>query len=362
MTHTPLQGFPTLADLERVAAERVPDRVWAYIQTGAGEERSLEANRAAFRRWSLRPRVLSDVTSVDLRSRILGREVDAPLFVAPMAYQREVHPEGEEGVARAAEDARVLSIFSTLSSASLEEIARAAPSGPRWFQLYLQPEFARSRELVERAERSGYSALVLTVDVPVLGVRDRQEAGGFAIDASVPTGNGPGVVPPARAPSFRGPTYELPANAAANWGILDDLRSISRLPVILKGILSLEDARRAARHSMEGIVVSNHGGRQLDGAAASLDALPAIAEEVGSTLEVYVDGGVRRASDVLIALALGAKAVGLGRPILWALAVGGGEGVREYLSSLSRDLATAMALTGRRQIAEIDRTLVQRIP
>lgn len=358
MSETDSAGIRTLSELEELASRRMLDHVWAYVQGGAGDERTLAANLRAFRRWALRPRVLVDVSTIDLRTTILGQRVEAPVFVAPMAYHGQVHPEGEIGVARAAGEAGLLAAFSTLSSSSLEDIAVGSGNGPRWFQLYLQPDFEVSRSLVERAERARYSALILTADVPVLAVRDRQALGGFAIDESVPIGTGERVVPPTRNPLRQGEVYRLRSDAASTWDVVDQIQTITRLPVVVKGVLTKSDARRAVDHGAKAVIVSNHGGRQLDGAPASLDALPEVVAEVGSEVEVYLDGGVRRASDVLIGLSLGANAVGIGRPILWALAVAGAAGVRRYLSLLTLELASAMALSGRRTIDEIDRTLV----
>ena len=351
-------AFPDLSTLEEVASKKVLDHVWAYVQGGAGEERTLRSNREAFSRWTLRPRVLTGHDSFDVTTSLLGTEVSAPVFVAPMAYHAQVHPEGELGVARASREGGILATFSTLSSFSIEEVAQASGPGPRWFQLYLQPDFEVSRRLVERAEKSGYSALMLTVDTPVLGVRDRQARGGFAIDATVPIGNGSEVVPPFRSPAAQGSVYRLRSEASVTWDVLEELQSITRLPLVVKGVVTAEDARMAVRHGAKAIVVSNHGGRQLDGAPSSLSALPEVVEAVGSHIEVYVDGGVRRGPDILVALALGARAVGIGRPILWALAVGGAAGVRRYFALLATELATAMALVGRRSLAEVDRSLL----
>ncbi len=351
---------PTLSDLEEAASKHLSDRIWAYIQGGSGEERTLRANREAFLRWSLHPRMQSGVTSVDLSTTLLGSNVRAPVFVAPMAYHAQVHPDGEPAVARAAARSGWLATYSTLSSSSIEQIAEASGAAPRWFQLYLQPEFEVNRRLVERAERAGYSALLLTVDTPVLGVRDRQARGGFAIDSSVPIGNGSEVLPPPRALVSEGSRSRLPSDPGATWEVLDRLRSVSRLPWVVKGILSAEDARLAVTHGAKAVVVSNHGGRQLDGAPATLSVLPEVVDAVGSQVEVYLDGGVRRGTDVLIALALGARAVGVGRPILWALGTGGEEGVARYMDQLATELANGLLLAGRRSVRTVDRTLVQR--
>ena len=348
----------TLGDLERRAEAALPPEVWAYVSGGASEERALRGNRDAFHRRTLRPRRLTDVTSIDTTTTILDVPVAAPFFVSPVARQGLVHPEAELAVARAASERHLLSVYSTLSTRSLEEIASASGNGPRWFQLYLQPEFSTSRELVERAERAGYTALVLTVDLPILAPRDRWEQSGGLLEADAPVGNGPNVRAPARRPAGELGRYRLRAETAATWTILDDLQSITRLPVIVKGLLTGDDARRALTHGARAVIVSNHGGRQLDAAEAALDALPEVIRSVGTELEVYFDSGVRRGGDILTALAMGARAVGLGRPVLWALGVDGEAGVGRLFDLLGSELATEMALLGRRRISEIDRSLL----
>ena len=351
-------GFDTLGELESAGAKRADRSAWAYVEGGAGEEVTLAANRRAFARRTLRTRVLAGIAELDLSTTILGSPVRSPFFVAPTAYHGALHPDAEGGTARAAARAGILAVFSTLSSLSLEEIAESRPTGPRWFQLYLQPDFAATRKLVERAERAGYGALVLTADVPVLGARDRQAEAGFAIESSVPIGNGPEVVPPARAPTRTRTGYVLRADGAASWEILDRLREVSRLPIVVKGILTGADALEAVRHGARAILVSNHGCRQLDRAPASLDALEEVVAAVGSRAEVYLDGGVRRGSDVLIALASGARAVGLGRPVLWALAAGGEAGVARLFRLLDEELATALALTGCARVREVSEAVI----
>ncbi|MGI0151458.1 MAG: alpha-hydroxy acid oxidase, partial [Thermoplasmata archaeon] len=299
-------SFRTLRELEELATARLTDRVGAYIQGGSGTERTLRANHAAFLRWSLEPRVLTDVSTIDLRTTLLGRPVAAPIFVAPMAYHGEVHADGETAVARAAGALDLLSTYSTLTTRPLEEIASANGGGARWFQLYPQSDPEIDRALAERARRAGYAALVVTVDAPILAVRDRQAQGGFAIDASVPIGNGARIVPPPRAPRLDGSVYRIGAAPSATWATIDRIRdAASPLPIVLKGILTAEDTRRAIEHEAQAVIVSNHGGRQLDGAPAALDALPGVVRAASGQIEVLVDGGVRRASDVLIALALG---------------------------------------------------------
>jgi 4-hydroxymandelate oxidase len=355
---TPDGGFLSLADLEEAASQKIPLALWNYVQGGAGEETSLRDNHAAFLRRTLRSRVLVDITEIDPTTTILGAPVNAPFFVCPTAYHGSIHPAAEMGTARAASAAGILAAFSTLSTASLEQIAAAAPAGPRWFQLYLQPEFSASRRLVERAERAGYSAIVLTVDLPVLAHRDRQAHGGFALTAWPPLGNGADIVGPPRGFELRGRAFTLRSDAGVGWKILDQLREVTDLPIVVKGVMTQDDARLAVEHGARGVVVSNHGGRQLDGAPASLDALPEVVGAIGARAEVYLDGGVRRGRDIVMALGLGARAVGLGRPILWGLGVGGERGVARVLSLLMADLLTTMALTGRRRISEVDATVL----
>lgn len=350
---------PTLSDLEAEAARCLEPRLWAYVQGGAGEERTLRANRAAFEAAELVPRALAGGGRFDPRTRLLGADVALPFYIAPTAYQAQIHPDGEAGVARAAAAIGALAVFSTLSSHSIEEIARASGSGVRWFQLYHQPDPAVGRRLVERAERAGFSAIVLTADTPVIGVRDRQARGGFAIDARQPVGNGTDLVPPARGIVRDGPTYRVDPPTAPGWEAIDTLREWTHLPIVVKGVLDRRDAAACVAHGASALVVSNHGGRQLDGAPATLSALPEIAAEVGDRVEVFLDGGVRRGSDVLVALHRGARAVGLGRPVLWALAVGGERGVLAYLEMLRAELLSAMVLTGEHYVRNLpgpDRT------
>ncbi|MCI4320200.1 MAG: alpha-hydroxy-acid oxidizing protein [Thermoplasmata archaeon] len=352
-------AFRTLAELERAGAARVPSAVWDYIQGGAGEERTRAANREAFHRCALLPKLLAGVERIDPTTTFLGSSVAVPFFLAPTAYQGQVHADGEPGTFAAASEAGVLAVLSSLSSFSLEATAQASGESPRWFQLYLQPEFSRTVELVQRAERAGFRALVLTADVPLLGVRDRQAQEGFGIDAPVPLGNGPEFVSPARGPTREGTSYRLRAEAASDWGVLGKLRSVTRLPLVVKGVLRRDDARRAVDGGAQGIIVSNHGGRQLDGAPATLDVLPGIVEEVGGRAEVFLDGGVRRATDVLIALALGARGVGIGRPVLWALGADGGAGVARYLRLLTAELVNSMAQLGVSTPADLRPDLVR---
>lgn len=355
----PAPPFRTLGELEQRAGDALAREAATFVASGSGSERTLRANLRAFDRWSLVPRVLRDVRAVDLRTRLLGQQVAAPFFAAPTAYQAAVHPSAERATARALDRAGILGVYSTLSSRSLEEIARAAPTAPRWFQLYLQPRLAASVDLLRRAERNGYTAGVITVDAPVLGPRDVQAEGGFALDREARVGNGPSVRPPLRELRARPGRFEMDGSGEYSWRTFDRLREATDLPLVVKGIVSAQDAREAVRHGAQGIVVSNHGGRQLDRAVATLDALPDVVRAVGTRAEVYLDGGVRRASDVLVALALGARATGLGRPFLWALAAGGERGVARLIDLLLSELATSLVLLGRRSVPEVDRRAVR---
>ncbi len=358
MTGRRAVGFSSLSDVETAAARRLRPRIASYIGGAAATGWTERANREAFGRWVLMPRVLAGLRGIDLRTTLLDDPVRAPIYIAPTAYQGLIHRDGEGGMARAAGRAGLLAMFSTLSSWSLERIAAVRPRGPHWFQLYLQPEWSATERLVRRAERAGFSAVVLTADVPVLGVRDAQLRTGFAIDTSLPVGNAPGVVPPSRGPQPEGEVYSLGREFVETWEVVDRLREATRLPIVVKGVIDPADGRRAVDHGARAVIVSNHGGRQLDRAPPALSALPKVARAVGRRAEVYFDGGVRRGSDILIALALGARAVGVGRPPLWALAAAGEAGVERYLTLLTTDFTSSMILTGRRSLTDVDRTVI----
>jgi 4-hydroxymandelate oxidase len=351
-------GFATLSDLEAAGRPKVIEPVWEYVRSGAGAERTLRANREAFDRRSLRPHAFADVHAIDLSTQVLGQKVSAPFFVCPTAYQGLVNPEGEAATARAAAGSDVLMVLSSLSSSSIEEVAAAAPGGHRWFQLYLQDHWEKTERLVHRAEKAGFSALVLTVDVPVLGIRDHQAQTGLAMDTMIPLGNGEEFVTPPRSPTPVGGRFELPTYAIVTPKVLDQVRQATHLPLVVKGVLTGEDAQVAVEHGARAVVVSNHGGRQLDGAPATLDALPEVVRAIGTRAEVYLDGGVRRGSDIVMALAMGARAVGLGRPVLWALGAGGEPGISHLFALLKKELANVLALCGRPQVSELDPTMV----
>jgi 4-hydroxymandelate oxidase len=334
-----------LHDYERVAAERIAPGPLAYFAGGAGDEVTLRDNRAAFARQAIVPRVMRDVSSVDTSVELFGRRWPSPIWIAPTALQRMAHPDGELATARAAAARGVTMTVSTSASTDLADIA--AVGGPRWFQVYLLADPGARRALVERAVASGYEALMLTVDLARLGRRERDLRVGFTIPEGVEIPNvaiAAGVTP-----------AEVASVAFVDrltWTDLEWLAGFG-LPVIVKGILHPDDARLAIEHGAAAIGVSNHGGRQLDASIASLDALPAVVDAVAGRAPVLLDGGVRRGIDVLISLALGANAVGIGRPVLWGLAIDGEAGVGNVLDLLTAELENAMALSGAASIADL---------
>jgi isopentenyl diphosphate isomerase/L-lactate dehydrogenase-like FMN-dependent dehydrogenase len=323
------------ADFERRAEECLDPGAWGYYAGGAGDEVTLRDNVAAFERWLLRPRVLVDVSAPSTATTVLGQEISMPLLVAPTAFQRMAHPEGEIATSRAAAAAGTLMILSTLATATPAEVAVAG--GPRWFQLYVFRDEGITRALVEQAVDSDFGAIVLTVDTPVVGRRERDFRTGFTVTHTV-AALGAGDVTPAEAFALMSP--------AVTWKDIESLVSMSGLPLVVKGVITGEDARLACEHGADALVVSNHGGRQLDGVAATLDALPEVAEAVEGRIEVYVDGGVRRGADVVKALALGARAALIGRPVLWGLAAGGEAGVARVLGLLREEICLALQLLG----------------
>ena len=349
----------TLDDYEAIARDRLERSAYDYYAGGAGDERTLAANRDAFSRIPLRPRVLVDVSAIEPGTTVLGTPIDFPVMLAPTAFNRLACDEGEKAAARAARAAGTIMIGSTLSTCPLEEVAQAA--GPMWFQLYVYKDRALTQDLVARAESAGYRALVLTVDTPLLGRRYRDVRNRFALPDGLSMRNFEAAMTDAcrwgQHSSFAAYVHEL-FDATLSWDAVAWLRAQTGLPVLVKGILTGDDARRAVDAGVSGIIVSNHGGRQLDGAPASIEALPEVVNAVAGSLEVLVDGGIRRGTDVLKSLALGARAVCIGRPYLWGLAAGGEDGVRDVLRILREELALAMALSGRPTIASIDQSLV----
>lgn len=329
-------------DYERLAEGKVEPGAWGYFAGGAGDERTLTENLEAFRRWHLRPRMLVDVGSVTTATTVLDHEISLPVLAAPTAFLRLAHPEGELATARAASAAGTVMCLSTLGSASPAELAAAAPDGRRWFQLYWSRDREFTKSLVEGAEEAGFEAILLTVDLPAAGRRERDIRAAFEIPADLPL---PNLQRHLGSGDFHATLGEV-VDPTITWRDLEWLRSVSRLPLLVKGILTAEDARLACEHGVDGVVVSNHGGRQLDGVPASLDVLPEVVEAVSGPCLVLFDGGIRRGTDVVTALALGARAVLAGRPLIWGLAAGGEEGVRRVLELLRAEVELALTLLG----------------
>ena len=346
-----MEQLLTLDDAERLAESVVTPEAWSYIVGGAGDERTLQWNRDAFSRYRLRPRVLVDVASVTTETTVLGTTVSMPVLVAPMAFQQIAHEEGEVAMARGAALAKTLMCLSTVATATPADVAAAAPDTPRWLQIYVFQNREVSDDVIAQALESGFSALVLTADLPVYGIRHREARTGFeAPEDDVPAF----VAARAHRESDRDGHHSLELlESGLEWDYVTELREHWNVPVIVKGIHTAEDADLACQHGAAGVVVSNHGGRQLDGAIASLEALPEVVEVVDDRAEVYLDGGVRRGSDVAMALALGARAVLVGRPAMYGLAFGGDKGVAQVLEILREEFENALALLGCRSPAEL---------
>jgi 4-hydroxymandelate oxidase len=341
-------GLVNLADHEAFARTRLDDQAWAYFSGGAADELTLRANRSAWDALRLLPRVLQPLNGGHTRVELLGRTLAHPLLVAPVAYQRMAHADGEIAMAHAAASQGAGLVLSTQASVSLETVADAfgayAERGPLWFQLYLQHDRGFTRELVKRAEAAGYEALVLTVDAPVNGARDRERRAGFKLPAGVSAVNLARLAAP-QANTGDSLFDTLPAHAPT-WADVQWLQETTRLPVLLKGVLHPADARQAAALQVAALIVSNHGGRTLDTTPATAAVLPRIAAAVNGDLPLVVDGGIRRGTDVLKAVALGARAVLVGRPCVYGLVNAGAIGVAHVLRLLRDELEIAMALCG----------------
>jgi 4-hydroxymandelate oxidase len=351
-----------LFDFERVAIERLPAGARDYFRGGAHDELTLRDNHAAFERWQIHYRVLRNVAQRELATELFGHRIEWPVLVAPTACHQLAHPEGELATARAAAAVGTAMVLSTISNFAMEDVAREARRG-LWFQLYVYRDRGITSDLVARAVDCGCQAIALTVDAPVGGVRERDLRNAFAFPSELPLRNvlpsGSEAVVPDVPVSFQQYVNSM-FDPSLGWSDLEWLCSRTKLPVLIKGVVRPDDAVRAAEHGARGVIVSNHGGRQLDTAPAALDVLESIVQAVGERLTVLADGGVRRGTDVLKALALGARAVLVGRPVLWGLAVDGEAGARRVLELLRNELDVAMALSGCRTIAEIDRDLVRR--
>ncbi|KAJ2784940.1 Hydroxyacid oxidase 1 [Coemansia interrupta] len=360
-----------IKDLEHIAKGVMPSGAWGYYDSGANDEQTKYDNMSAFDSYRLHPRMLRDVSTISTETTVLGKKVRTPLGVAPCAMHKLAHSDGEAATSRAASKNGSIMILSTYSTTSMEKvIAQGDGSTQYWMQLYVYQDRKVSEELVRRAEKAGFSALVLTVDAPMLGRRLVDARNKFNppshlrlenfMDPEV-VNNADGYVSDlARSASETfGATFGANGDQSLSWeNGISWLKSITGLPIIVKGIMTAEDTQLAIAHGCAGVIVSNHGGRQLDGALATIDALPQVVEAAGDKIEVYMDGGVRRGSDIFKALALGARAVFVARPVLWGLAYKGDKGAYLALDLLQKELELAMMLSGTRNIAEIDESYV----
>ncbi|XP_019637048.1 PREDICTED: hydroxyacid oxidase 2-like [Branchiostoma belcheri] len=351
-------SFSRLEDFKSLAKKRLPSDVWEYYSFPSCNGFTIQENERAFQRYRLLPRVLRDVSRVDTTATVLGSQLDMPVAIAPTAHHSLAHPDGEKATATGAASANSAFVLSSFANCSMEDIAQTAPHGVRWFYLILQNDPDRTRELLQRAERAGFTAIWLTVDQPRFQFQHRPESEMKSAEGvrlpNLTFDDAPGD---ARSPEF---TAYLRDNVKQpiTWDDVVWLRKNTSLKIVLKGILSAEDAKEAVKVGVDGICVSNHGGRQLDGVPASIDALPDIVRAVGGKVEVYVDGGVRTGTDVLKALALGARCVFIGRPVLWGLAANGAEGVHQVLQLFKEQLNLAMAQAGCSQLSDIKPSLV----
>ncbi|HVF46566.1 MAG TPA: alpha-hydroxy acid oxidase [Pyrinomonadaceae bacterium] len=334
-------GMTCLADFESIAQRNMSDLAWEYLASGAADEVSLRWNCSSFEKIRLKPRVLVDVSHIDTNIEVLGHTLAFPILLAPVGLQRLYHTDGEIAAVRGAGRAGATYTISSYSTTRLEDIAQAA-KGPTWMQIYLQPDREFTRDVVQRAEAAGCGAFCVTVDLPVIGVRNRMDRARFAVPADLSV--------PHMMENFTG--------SPVTWSDIEWLRSITHLPVLLKGILDPDDAELAVNNGASGIIVSNHGARDLDSTPATIDALPLIAERVAGRIPLLMDGGIRRGTDVLKAIALGAAAVLIGRPFCFGLAVGGAGGVALVINILRKEFEIAMALTGRPSVAEIDASVI----
>ncbi|WP_227354913.1 lactate 2-monooxygenase [Haladaptatus salinisoli] len=355
-------------DLAELAREELPPEAHAYVAGSAGEESTEDENRRAFDRWRIVPRMLRDVEERDLSVELFGRELPVPVVLAPVGVQSIIHEDGELATARAAADIDVPLVLSSASSETMEDVADELGDTLGWFQLYWSADRDVSASFLRRAEEAGYEAVVVTLDTPMMGWRERD------VDhAYLPFLDGEGVANYLSDPAFRdsldappeedetGALWrftEIFGDPSLTWDDLDFLRERTDLPVVLKGILHPDDAREAVERGVDGLVVSNHGGRQVDGAIGALDALPGVVDEVGDEVPVLFDSGIRRGADVVRAIALGADAVMLGRPYVYGLGIDGADGVREVLRNFLADLDLTLALSGHVSLAEVDRSVL----
>lgn len=348
----------SLADYERHAHERVPESVWAYIAGAGADGITRRWNREAFDRLRLEGRVLADMAGANTSIELFGQPMDTPIVLAPVALQKLAHRDGELATVLGAAASGATMTISTQASVAIEEIAATA-HGPCWFQLYMQARRDDTLALLRRAEAAGCRAVMVTVDAPVNGLRNQEQRAGFRLPEGIEAVNIKGMPGPVlRADPGQSPVFQGLLDAAPTWKDVEWLRSQTRLPLLLKGIMSRHDARRAIETGMDGLVISNHGGRVLDTLPASIEALPGIAGETAGAVPLLLDSGVRRGTDILKALALGANAVMIGQPVMHGLAVAGAVGVAHVINILRAELEVAMALTGRKTIGDIDASVV----
>lgn len=354
-----------LGDFEAAARQKIPHVAWEFYNGAVADEITMHWNVEAYQRLRLKPRVLVDVSKLDTRLTLFGREHPFPIVLAPTAYHKLACPEGELATARAANSTGSQMILSTMSTTAVEDVAAVAKD-PLWFQLYVQRDREFTRELVQRAEAAGCRALCLTVDTAVQGARNREDRAEFSLPKNLELPhlrglkvNGVDISKSGEGHrSMAGSIYSAMSDPSLSWKDIDWLLSFAKIPLLLKGVLNPDDADRAVKAGAGGIIVSNHGARNLDTVPATIDALPLVAEKVAGRVPVLVDGGVRRGTDIVKALALGANAVQIGRPYLYGLGVAGEEGAARVISILQREFQMAMALMGRPAIASIDRSAI----
>lgn len=350
----------SVLEYEPLARKRLTRMAYDYVAGGSADEISLRRNRESFDHLLLRPRVLVDISQLDTRVQLFGQTLDFPILLAPTAYHKLVHPRGELATLEGAAAAKAVVIASSFATTSIEDMAKHAKTN-LWFQLYSQPDREFTKDLVQRAEGVGCKALVITVDTPITPMRDRESRHSFALPPGMQIENlRPLLAKTKASTSHRALTgiYSAVLNPKLTWQSIDWMRSFAKTPIILKGLIAPEDARIAAENGVAGIVVSNHGGRNLDTSPASIEALPRVMDAIGGRIPVLMDGGVRRGTDVVKALAYGAKAVLIGRPYLYGLAARGADGVQHVLDLLRTEFEAAMALCGVRSVAEIDKRVL----
>ncbi len=334
-----LSAIINLFDFEKMAESKMTKMAYEYVASGAADEFTVRWNRQSFDALKINPSVLNDVSTLDTAVTLFGQQLDYPVLIAPTAFHKIMHPEGELATAKGAGKAKAIYVVSSFTTTPLEEIKKVA-SGPLWFQLYVRDDKGFTKNLVQKAEALGYRALCITVDTPVAGARDRQARVNFKLPEGI---NAP---------------YRIGASLSITWKDIEWLISFAKIPVLLKGILNPEDAEKAITIGAAGIIVSNHSGRNLDTVPATIEVLPGVAEKVNKRIPILMDGGIRRGTDVLKAISLGANAVLVGKPVCFGLAVGGAEGVTKTLAILRAEFEMAMALTGRATIASIDQTVI----